>query len=104
MLKLKVEDPKKELNKRGFSIKGKKKELHKLLSEYIIQETPLVEDMVQNQADNLVGESFSPGDYWETIACDGKYLDKAVIEVFHTHALPTGRNPTTKKEEPYTIF
>ena len=56
MLKLKAEELKKELKKRVLSIKGNKKEIQKQLEAVIIKGDPLVEDMMQNQAENLVGE------------------------------------------------
>ena len=56
MLKLKVEELNKELKKQVLSIRGNKMEIQKRLEAVIIKGDPLVEDMMQNRAENLVGE------------------------------------------------
>ena len=98
MLKLKVEELNKELKKCQYSTKGNKKDLQQRLEAVIIKGDPLVEDMMQNRADNCVRESFSTGSHWDEINCDGEYFDKSGIENFHAPALTVGENPTTSRK------
>ena len=95
--KLLVSDMKKELKKRGLDTRGKKNELATRLIDAITRGVPLKVDLTSSKAENLAGDSFTPGAHWEELPCDGDFIVESQKEGFRYPTVPTGEVSAVKK-------
>ena len=102
--KMPVKDLKIELKKRGIKNTGKKAELVSLLTDALAKGVPLVENLTKEKAQNLAGEHFSPGAYWEELVCDGEYVEEETLEGFRAPTVPDGEKPTVRKRQFKQLF
>ena len=88
-----------ELKKRRIKTTGKKSELVSMLTDALAKGVPLVENLTKEKAENLAGDHFSPGAYWEELVCDGEYVKEETLEGFRAPTVPDGEKPTVRKRQ-----
>ena len=74
VLGMKVESLKIELKKRGFLVRGNKKEWIDWLKATAEGGATLVDNMSKNKDKNLAGDSFSLGAQLEMLDCTGDFI------------------------------
>ena len=94
---MKVTELGEELKKRGLLVRGNKAVLVARLEEAIQNGVPLVENLTNEKAANLAGDSFSPGAYWEFLECTGDILKETREEGFRAPTEPGGETLRVQK-------
>ena len=102
--KMKVIDLKDQLRKRGMNAMGKKEDLINRLTDAIQRKVPFVAQLPQNEAQNLAGDVFSPGAYWEELPCEGDVVDEQIPIGFRAPTVPLGETAAMKKRNYGQVF
>ena len=95
--KLKVQDLKEELTKRGLQIKGLKKDLIGRLVDAIQNNVAILDNVSKRKDENMAGAAFSPGAHWVALECDGEYIEDNRTEGLREPTVPTGEVPSVRK-------
>jgi hypothetical protein len=68
------------------------------LKDAISEGMPLIEEMAQSVAENLAGNAFAPGAYWEELVCEGEFVNESIPNGFRAPTVPLGENSTVRKQ------
>ena len=102
--KMKVEELKVELRKRGLPVAGKKIVLLERLKDGLSKKLPLIEQMSEKESANLAGPAFDPSAHWEQLVCDGEFVSDSIPEGFRAPTVPAGEVPLVQKRNYVQTF